>query len=271
MQKLGWTEGRNIQIETRWTMTGLETIQRLAQELVALQPDLLLSSSAATTRALLQQTRAIPIVFATVADPVGSGFVASLSRPGGNVTGITGLDAAMAGKWLELLTEMAPRLNRAGFLFEPATGPFAENFVNAFKAAAASRGIEAIVSPTADAAAIEALARVPNAGFVVMPGLLMARRRAELIALAARHRLPALYPFRYYAELGGLLSLSVDAVDNYRRAAACADRILRGEKPGELPVQSPVAFELTINRKTASALGLDIPPSLQARASAVLQ
>jgi putative ABC transport system substrate-binding protein len=147
--------------------------------------------------------------------------------------------------------------------------------VNAFKAAAASRGIEAIVSPAADMAAIdaaiEALARVPNGGFVVMPGLLMARRRAELIALAARHRLPAVYPFRYYAELGGLLSCSADLVDNYRRAAASADRILKGEKPGEIPVQAPAAFDLTINRKTASALDLDIPPSLLARASAVME
>lgn len=274
LQKLGWTEGRNIQIETRWTMTGVETIQQMAQELVALQPDLVLSSTTATTKALLQHTRAIPIVFAAVADPVGSGFVASLVRPGGNVTGLTNLEGAMAGKWLELLTEIAPRINRVAFLFNPATSPTAESFLNSFKAAAA-RAVEAIVSPVSDEsgidAAIDALARASNAGFVVMPGALMANRRAQLVALAARHRFPAVYPFRYYAELGGLMSYSNDPVDNYRRAATYVDRILRGEKPGELPVLAPISFELTINLKTATALGLDIPPSLRTRAKEVIE
>jgi putative ABC transport system substrate-binding protein len=179
----------------------------------------------------------------------------------------------MAGKWLELLTEIAPRINRVAFLFNPATSPSAESFLSAFRAAAASRAVEAIVSAVGDESAIDAVidALASNAGFVVMPGALMANRRAQLVALAARRRLPAIYPFRYYAELGGLMSYSNDPVDNYRRAATYVDRILRGEKPGELPVLAPITFELTINPKTARSLGLDIPPSLLARANAVIE
>jgi putative ABC transport system substrate-binding protein len=273
--KLGWTEGRNIRIETRWATADAEMIQRLAREIVASQPDLVLSASTPTTQALLKLTHSIPIVFATVVDPVGSGFVASLPRPGGNVTGFVTLEGSMAGKWLELLKEIAPRVNRVAFLFNPATAPYAELYLGPFRSAAATLGIEAVVSAVGDTpeleAAIAALASTPNAGFMVMPGPFMANRSAEVTSLAARHGLPAVYPFRYYAEVGGLMSYGNDQSDNYRRAAVYVDRILKGDKPGELPVQAPVKFELTINLKTARALGLEVPPLLLQQADLVIE
>jgi putative ABC transport system substrate-binding protein len=272
--KLGWTEGRNIRIDTRWATAGVEKIEHLAQELVALKPDLVLSASTLTTEVLLKLTHTIPIVFATVVDPVGSGFVASLPRPGGNATGFTNLEGSIAGKWLELLREIAPRVNRVAFLFNPAAAPFAEVYLNPFRAAAASLAVEAIAAPVGDTpeleSAVAALARSPNGGLIVMPGLFMANR-TDVSSLAARHGLPAIYPFRYYVELGGLLSYGNDQADNYRRAAVYADRILKGEKPGELPVQAPVKFELTINLKTAKALGLDVPLRLQQQADTVIE
>jgi ABC-type uncharacterized transport system substrate-binding protein len=238
-------------------------MQRFAKELVALQPDLILSSSTPTTAALLQQTRTIPIIFAIVADPVGSGFVASLPRPGGNVTGFISMEPTMAGKWLELLKEIAPRVNRVALLFNPATATFAEYYLNPFKAAAASLGVEAIAAPVHDTSELESVAaaqaREPNGGLIVMNEDFTIAHRAEITALAARYRLPAVYPFRFFAELGGLLSYGNDLTDNFRRAATYVDRILKDAKPSELPVQAPVKFELVINLKTAKALGLDVP------------
>jgi putative ABC transport system substrate-binding protein len=275
LQKLGWAEGRNIRIDTRWAALGAEAMQRFAQELVALQPDLILSSNTPTTAALLQQTRTIPIVFVNNADPVGSGFVASFPRPGGNVTGFTNLEPTMAGKWLELLKEIAPRVNRATILFNPATAPYFEYFLNPFKAVAASFAVEAIAAPVRDRSeldsAVAAQARAPNGGLIVMPDPFTVAHRAEITSLAARYRLPAVYNLRVFAELGGLLSYGHDPLDNYRRAAAYADRILKGAKPGELPVQAPVKFELVINMKTAKALGLDVPLQLQQRADEVIE
>ena len=275
LQKLGWTEGRNIRIDTRWGALDAESRQRFAKELVALQPDLILSPTTATTAALLQQTRTIPIVFVQVADPVGSGFVASFPRPGGNVTGFTNLESSLGGKWLELLKEIAPRVVRVAMLFNPATAPYAENFLNTFKAAAASFAVEAIAAPVRDTSEFESViaaqARVPNGGLIVMPSPFTAVHRAEITSLAARHRLPAVYPFRFFAELGGLLSYGSDILDNYRRAATYADRILKGAKPSELAVQAPVKFELVINLKTAKALGLDVPLHLQQRADEVIE
>ena len=269
LQKLGWTEGRNIRIDTRWaTPDDAESMQRFAKELVALQPDLILSHSTPTTAALLQQTRTIPIIFAIVSDPVGSGFVASFPRPGGNVTGFTNIEPTMAGKWLELLKEIAPRVNRVAFLFNPATAPYAEYYLNPFKAAAASFAVEAIAAPVRDTSELESViaaqAREPNGGLIVMPDTFTNAHRAEITSLAARYRLPAVYPFRFFTELGGLLSYGNDLVDNFRRAATYADRILKGAKPSELPVQAPVKFELVINLKTAKALGLDVPSQLLA-------
>ena len=275
LQKLGWTEGRNIRIDTRWGALGAEAMQRFAKELVGLQPDLILSQSTPNTAALLQQTRTIPIVFVQVTDPVGSGFVASISRPGGNVTGFSLAEQTMAGKWLELLKEIAPSVNRVALLFNPATATFAEIYLNSFKAAAASFAVEAIGAPVRSTSELEPViaeqAREPNGGLIVMPDIFMTGHRSEITLLAARYRLPAVYPFRYFTEIGGLLSYGNDPVDLVRRAATYADRILKGEKPSELPVQAPIKFELVINLKTAKSLGLDVPWILQQRADEVIE
>jgi putative ABC transport system substrate-binding protein len=276
LQKLGWTEGRNIRIDTRWAAPrDAKSRQRFAKELVAMHPDLILASTTPPTAALLQQTRTIPIIFAIVADPVGSGFVASFARPGGNATGFTNLEPTMTGKWLELLKEIAPRVNRVASLFNPATAPYAESFLKLFKAAARSFAVEAIVAPVHDTSDLESVvaaqARNSNGGLIVLPDSFMSAHRAEITSLAARYRLPAVYPYRFFAELGGLLSYGNDQLDNFRRAASYADRILKGEKPSELPVQAPDKFELVINLKTAKALGLDVPWQLQQRADEVIE
>jgi putative ABC transport system substrate-binding protein len=276
LQKLGWTEGRNTQIDTRWAAPDdAESMRRFAKELVALQPDLILSTTTPTTTALLQQTRTIPIVFAIVADPIGSGFVASFARPGGNVTGFIFTEPTMAGKWLELLKEIAPRIVRVAMLFNPASAPYAEYWLNPFKAAAPSFAVEAILAPVHDMSELESViaaqAREPNSGLIAMPDSFADAHRVEITSLAARYRLPAVYPFRFFAEVGGLLSYGVDRTDNFRRAATYVDRILKGEKPAELPVQAPIKFELVVNLKTARALGLDVPPTLLARADGVIE
>ena len=276
LHKLGWIEGGNIRIDIRWARAGdAEAMQRFAKELVALQPDVIIGHNTPTTAALLQQTRTIPIVFVVVSDPVGSSFVASFSRPGGNVTGFTNIEPTMAAKWLELLKEIAPRVNRVAFMFNPATAPFAEVYLKSFKAAAASFGVEAIVARVHNTSEIEsfiaAQARAPNGGLVVMNDSYVVDHRTEITSLAARYRLPAIYPFRSFIEDGGLLSYGDDLVDSFRRAAIYADRILKGAKPSELPVQAPVKFELVINLKTAKALGLDVPLLLQQRADEVIE
>jgi putative ABC transport system substrate-binding protein len=276
LQKLGWAESRNIQIDTRWPIPAdLESMQRFAKELVALQPDVILSHITPTTAALLQQTRTIPIVFATVADPVGSGFVASFSRPGGNVTGFTSIEPTMAGKWLELLKEIAPRVARVPLLFNPVTAPYAEYFLNPLKAAALSFGVEVIAAPVRNTFELESVvaaqARGPNTGLIVTPDSFTHVHRAEITSLAARYGLPAVYPFRQFCEVGGLLSYGNDEHDNFRRAAAYVNRILQGARPSELPVEAPVKFELVINLRTAKALGLDVPLHLQQRANEVIE
>jgi putative ABC transport system substrate-binding protein len=276
LQKLGWAEGRNVRTDTRWAPPGdAEVRQRFAKELVALQPDLILSRNTPTTAALLQQTRVIPIIFVNVSDPVGSGFVASFPRPGGNATGFTNIEPTMAGKSLELLKEIAPRVSRVAFLFNPATAPYAEFYLNSFKTAAPSFAMEAIAAPVRDTAelesAIAAQAGAPNGALVVMTDSFLSAHRVKIISLAARYRLPSIYPYRFYAELGGLLSYGSEQADNFRRAASYADRILKGAKPSELPVQAPVKHELVINLKTAKALGLDVPVHLQQRADEVIE
>jgi putative ABC transport system substrate-binding protein len=224
---------------------------------------------------MLQVTRTIPIVFVIVADPVGSGFVASLPRPGGNATGFTPLVPSLGGKWVGLLKEMAPRLDRVVLLFNPPTATFIEGFVGPFKSAAAAIGAEAIIGPVNDMPGLESLvaaeAREANSGLVVIPDAFTIRHRAEIIAVAARHRVPAVYWSRSFTELGGLISYGPYIVDEFRRAAPYADRILKGAKPSELPVQEPVKFELVVNLKTARALGLDVPPSLLAAADEVIE
>jgi putative ABC transport system substrate-binding protein len=250
-------------------------MRRFAKELVALQPDLILSNTTPTTTALLQQTRTIPIVFAIVADPIGSGFVASFARPGGNVTGFIFTEPTMAGKWLELLKEIAPRVARVAMLFNPVSATYAEYWLNPFKAAAASFAVEAIAAPVRDRSELESVvaaqAREPNGGLIAMPDSFTDAHRVEITSLAARYRLPAVYPFRFFAEVGGLLSYGVDRTDNFRRAAAYVDRILKGDKPAELPVQAPTKFELVINLKTAKAIGLDVPLHLQQLADEVIE
>jgi putative tryptophan/tyrosine transport system substrate-binding protein len=217
----------------------------------------------------------IPIIFASVSDPIGSGFVATLSRPGGNVTGFTTIEASLGGKWLELLKEIAPHVNRVAFLFNPETATYAEYYLKLFKAAAATFAVQATTAPVRDRSEVESviatLAGEPNGGLIVMPDSFPIAHRAEITSLAARYRLPAVYPFRIFAEVGGLLAYGVDLSDNFRRAASYADRILKGEKPGELPVQGPAKFEFVINLKTAKALGLNVPDKLLALADEVIE
>jgi putative ABC transport system substrate-binding protein len=276
LQTLGWAEGRNVRIEIRWATTSdAPAMQRFAKELVALQPDLILSHNTPTTATLLQHTRTIPIVFAVVSDPVGSGFVASFPQPGGNVTGFTNIEPTMAGKWLELLREVAPRVTRVAFLFNPATAPYAEHYLGPFRAAAASVAVQAMAAPVRNTSelesAIAAQARTPNGGIVVMTDSFLVTHRAKITALTARYHLPAVYPFRDFIEVGGLLFYGNDLLDGFQRAATYADRILKGATPNELPVQAPAQFQLGINIKTAKALGLTIPPSLLLRADQVIE
>jgi ABC-type uncharacterized transport system substrate-binding protein len=276
LEKLGWVEDRNIRFDTRWaTPDDAEARQGFAKELVALQPDLILSHTTPTTAALLQQTRTIPIIFANVSDPVGSGFVASFRRPGGNVTGFNVSEPTLAGKLMELLKEIAPRVARVAMLFNPATATYAEYWLNPFKAAAASFAVVAIEARVRDRSELESVfaaqAREPNGGLIVMSDSFTLAHSVEITSLAARYRLPVVYPYRLFAGAGGLLSYGVDLTDNFRRAATYADRILKGAKPSELPVEAPVKFKLVINLKTAKALGLDVPPTLLTRADEVIQ
>jgi putative ABC transport system substrate-binding protein len=273
--KLRWTEGRNIEINTRWATADVETMQRSAKELIAFQPDLILTSSTPATAAMLQQTRTIPIIFVWVADPVGSGFVASLPRPGGNATGFTPIEGSLGGKWVELLKEIAPRVTRITLLFNPAMATFVEDYLSPFKAAATSLGVEAIVAPVHDASELESVIaaqpREPSSGLVVIPDAFTIGHRADITLLAVRYRVPAIYWSRSFAELGGLISYGPDSIEPYRRAALYADRILKGEKPSELPVQAPVKFELVINLKTAKALGIEVSSHLQQLADEVIE
>jgi putative ABC transport system substrate-binding protein len=275
LQKLGWTQSNNVRIDTRWSTPDDLARQGLAKELVALQPDLLISEFTPTTAALMQQTQIIPIVFVTVSDPVGSGFVASFARPGGNATGFVTADGLLGGKWLELLKEIAPRVIRVAVPFNPATTPYADFYLTSLRAAAAHFAMEAIIAAVHDTAelvsVVAAQASAPNSGLIVIPETFTLAHRVELTSLAARHSLPAVYPLRSFAELGGLLSYGIDQIDNFRRAATYADRVLRGAKPAELPVQAPVKYELVINLKTAKELSLDVPILLQQRAADIIE
>jgi putative ABC transport system substrate-binding protein len=275
LHKLGWTEGRNIRFDTRWAALYAESVQRFAKELVAMQPDLILSHVTPTTVALLQQTRTIPIIFVWVSDPVGSGFVASLARPGGNATGFTPIVGSLGGKWVELLKEIAPQVVRAVAVFNPTMAPYADYYLNPFKAAAASSAVEAIAAPVSNMSELESVvatqAREPNGGFVVMPDTFTVGHRSDITSLASRYLVPAVYWSHAFAEVGGLISYGPDVADEFRRAASYADRILKGEKPSELPVQAPIKFKLVINLKTAKTLGIDVPPTLLGRADEVIE
>src|SRR5215468_5767878 len=276
LQKLGWTEGRNVQFDYRWAALDPEVMRQFARELIALQPDVILSSSSPTTASLLEETHSIPVIFANIVDPVGSGFAASLPRPGGNATGFMLFEASLAGKWLELLKEIAPRVSSIAAVFNPATAPRGgAYYLASLEAAAKAFGMEVTATPIHVESDLDAViathARQPNAGLIVMPDAFLVGHRVEVTSLAARYRLPAIYFYRVFAEIGGLASYGNESVDNYRRSAAYIDRILRGAKPSELPVQAPVKFELVINLKTAKALGLTVPDTLVARADEVIE
>jgi putative tryptophan/tyrosine transport system substrate-binding protein len=275
LAELGWTDGRNMRIDVRWAGADVGRIGMFAKELVGLQPDVILVNSTPATAALQRETRAIPIVFATVADPVGEGFVASLPRPGGNITGFITVEAAMAGKWMQLLTEIAPGIKRVAMMFNPATAPFISNYLSSFEGAARLFKVEPITAPVHNDAEIETviawLGREPGSGLVVTGDVFTFVHRAPIILLAARNNVPAVYSRSVYARDGGLLSYGADFEDNFRRAAAYVDRIFRGAKPADLPVQVPVKFEMALNAKTAKALGLTVPASILLGADEVIE
>jgi putative ABC transport system substrate-binding protein len=275
LQELGWTDGRNIRIEYRWSGGDAERTRKYAAELVALAPGVILAGNTSTVGALQQASRTVPIVFAGVVDPVAAGFVDSLARPGGNTTGFTQFEYSMSSKWLELLKEIAPSVTRAAVLRERGvsvteTGEFA-----AIQAVAPSLGVEISPLGLGDAAEIErdigAFARTPNGGLIVGSGASAIRYQQLITTLAVRHRLPAVYPYRFYVTVGGLVSYGPDRVDPFRRSAAYVDRILKGEKPANLPVQAPVKYELVINLKTAKALGVTVPQTVLVRADEVIE
>lgn len=275
LRRLGWIDGRNMKIQSRWTPGDHESIERFAAELVALQLDVILSATTPTTMALRQQTSTIPIVFANVSDPVGSGFVDGLSRPGRNITGFINLESSIAGKWLELLKEIAPEASKVAFVFNPTTAPYAEYYLDPFRIAGRSLGVEAIAMPVSNSSGLESAiaghASDFKGGLIVMPDSFTTAHSSEIVSLVDRYRVPAIYPYRFFAKLGGLASYGIDQLDNFRRAAAYVDLILKGARPGELPVQVPVKFELVINLKTAKTLGLTVPPTLLARADEVIE
>jgi putative ABC transport system substrate-binding protein len=273
---LGWTDGRNVRIDVRWAASNVDRMRMLAKELVELHPDVILAGATPATRALQQETRTIPIVFTAVSDPVGDGFVAGLPRPGGNLTGFINLEASMGGKWLEAITEIVPGIGRAAIMFNPDTAPRRGlYYLPAFEAAARSLKVAPIAASVHSDAEIEAaivsLGREPRGGLVVMPDGFMQVHRASIISLAARNNVPAVYQMSLFVRDGGLLSYGPDFRDMFRRAAPYVDRILRGAKPADLPVQVPVKFEMAINLKTAMTLGLAIPPNLLTRADEVIE
>ena len=276
LQALGWTVGRNLRIDYRLGAEGIERLRQHIGEMVALAPDLIIANGTSVMTPLLQATRTLPIVFVQVTDPVGSGFVASLARPGGNATGFTSLEYGMSGKWLQLLKEVAPLVTRAAVLRDPSL-PSGSGQLGAIQAVAPLLGVEVSPVDVRDGAEVERVvtefARSANGGMIVTSaGVGSAlRHRDQIIALAARHRLPAIYPLRSFVSAGGLIFWANDPVDPYRRAAGYVDRILKGEKPGDLPVQQPTKFELVINLKTAKALGLDVPATVLARADEVIE
>jgi putative ABC transport system substrate-binding protein len=274
LQQLGWISGKNVLIDYRWANNNPDTRRRYAAEMIALAPEVILTHSSPVVSALMEANRAVPIVFALVADPVAAGYVESLARPGGNITGFTAYDYSTSGKWLELLKEVAPRLGRVAVLREAAAATGLGMF-SAIQALAPSIGVEVRPIDLRDAGEIEravtAFAQNSAAGLIVISSPASTSQRDLIIALAARHRLPAVYSFRYWAEAGGLLSYGPDTLDLFRRAAGYVDRILKGEKPADLPVQAPTKYELVINLKTAKALGLDVPQSLLARADEVIE
>jgi ABC-type uncharacterized transport system substrate-binding protein len=274
MEKLGWTAGRNVQIDYRWDIADAERNRRNAAELVALAPDVIVASATAATAALLQTTRTIPIVFVNVVDPVGAGFVQSMARPGGNATGFIPFEYGMGGKWLERLKQIAPGVRRVAVLQNPIVASRSGQ-LGAIEALAPSLGVELSAFSVRETGEIERaitrFAQAPNGGLIVVGAPSLETHHDVIVALAAQHRLPAVYPYRSYVVGGGLMCYGTDLVAQFRRAAGYVDRILKGEKPADLPVQAPTKYELAINLETAKALGLDVPATLLARADEVIK
>ncbi len=274
LQGLGWTNGRNVRVEMRWPADDVERAKGYAAELVGLVPDVIVVGANPALAELQRLTKAIPTVFAQVSDPIGSGFVDGLARPGGNVTGFQNYDPEIGGKWLGLLKEAAPSVSRVAVPHDP-DSPASVAFVRAAEAVAPSLGVQVTAAGVHNRAEIEraitTFAAEPNGGLIVVPQNILLGNRDLIIELAARHRLPAIYPFRFLATAGGLMSYGIDQIEQWRGAARYVDRILRGEKPGELPVQAPTKYDLVINLKTAKALGLTIAPALPLRADEVIE
>ena len=274
LEELGWIDGRNLKIEYRWPTADIASVRERVAELIALAPNVILTGGTPAVAAFQQIAPVVPVVFVNVVDPVGGGFVESLARPGGSVTGFTAFDYSLSGKWLEMLKEVAPRITRVAVVRD-ASIPAGIGQFAVIQAAAASYGIDLRVSDPQDAngmeRAIAAVAGESNGGLIVTASTRAARNRNEIVSLAAKHRLPAVYPVRYFVTSGGLISYGPDLNDGYRRAATYLDRILKGEKPADLPVQAPTKYELSINLKTAKSLGITIPPTLLATATDVIE
>jgi len=275
LKEVGWTAGRTLHIDFRWSSGDTAETRTLARELVELKPELIVGMTTPAVAALVKETKTIPIVFAGIVDPIGRGFVSNMARPGGNVTGILNFEFSMGGKWLETLKQVAPTVRRVALLFNPETAPFAASFVRVIEGSAISFAVEPTAAPVYDTAQLERavidLAAKPDGGLIVLPDVFTIGHRDLIIGLAARHRVPAVYPLRAFPMSGGLISDSGDTSDILRRTASYVDRILKGAKPGDLPVQSPTKYELVINLKTAKTLGLEVPPMLLARADEVIE
>ncbi len=276
LEKLGWVDGRDVRIDHRWGTADAKTLRPGAAELVKLQPEVILASATDGLAALREETRTIPTVFVSVSDPVGQGLVASLARPGNNMTGFTAFEFSMGGKWMQILKEVAPRMTRVAVLFNPVTAPYYASFLTSIEAAARSVAVQTVSVQVRDPGEIEgaltaALGDGSQGGLIALSDAFTANHRAKIIALAAHQRLPAIYAFRFFPEDGGLMSYGIDRVDLYSRAASYVDRILRGENPGTLPVQQPTKFEFVVNVKTAKAMGLSIPRGVMLRADEVIE
>jgi len=274
LEARGWRDGRNIRLHFRWTAGDLDRTSRLAREIVDLKPDLIVVHSTPAVKALQELNTTAPMVFALVADPLGSGFAVSLARPGRNMTGFMNVDAPMASKWLELITEIVPNVKRVALIYNPNTSPY-QSYLREFEVAAPRIGVEAVATPVVDATelerAITALGQQPNSALFVVPDIFVQVHRALIIRLAERYRLPGIYPYRFFPTSGGLMSYGIDTVAVFTQAAAYVDRILKGEKPSDLPVQAPVLFKLVVNLKAARAIGLTIPESFLLRADEVIE
>jgi ABC-type uncharacterized transport system substrate-binding protein len=276
LRGLGWVNGRNLQVDHRWGAGNPERIAAFAKELVALKPEVIVAHTTPSVIALRRETNTVPLVFVQVSDPIGTGFITNMAHPGGNITGFTNFESSMVGKWVEMLKEMAPGISRVAFLFNPQTAPYVTRYYQGpLEASARALGIEpwaASVSSAADIeSAIAKFGREPGGGFIMMPDSFNIVHRDRITALAAQYRLPAISPYRFAVREGGLMSYGVEQVELFRLAASYVDRLLKGAKPAELPVQSPTKFELVINTKTAKALGIEVPITLLTRADEVIE